>query len=448
MSSSTKFSPTAAVRNSCRQWMDECPLKQTLLQSCREKWKVSIDSTALDRFATEITQSILTNQSLEVTEWDTDGWHYTGSNYQKGRVGCGSEEYELMRMERVALYILTLDAIHFCFWPLSSNTAGQCDDGAKYSKNGLEYEHLAIALRKIAEADDAENIPEDKVGDIICAAPTYALSPANLAALTPTKLTALLHPHFPPSSEDLRYELPNIEVRCKLLNELGNSLLEKYDGSASRMIAKANRSADALVGIILDTFPGFRDYVDTNEWNDNTSSPKCDWESSKTSPDVIHFYKRAQIAVSDIWAALGRNVPTSTSKNTKLRICHFNDMELVTTFPDYRVPQILRHVGVLQYESKLATWVDDQEELDHSYIDEVSIRAGTVVAVEELVQKIKEKISIIVGENKSDRSESELERLVEDVSAVTVDWYLWQKGEQMDRLNQLEPHHRVRTTFY
>ncbi len=44
------------------------------------------------------------------------------------------------------------------------------------------------------------------------------------------------------------YNLPDMEVRCALLNKLGNGLLDRHDGSALRMISKANGSADALVG--------------------------------------------------------------------------------------------------------------------------------------------------------------------------------------------------------
>jgi len=130
-------------------------------------------------------------------------------------------------------------------------------------------------------------------------------------------------------------------------------------------------------------------------------------------------------------------------------LSQFNDMDLVTTFPDYRVPQILRHVDVLQYESSLDELVDGQVELEKGGIDEVSIRAGTVVAVEEIVQKVKEEIiSSVAADSDSERSESDLRKLADDVSAVTIDWYLWQRGEKLDRLNLLGSHHRVRTTFH
>ena len=443
----SSFSPTSAVRKTCHQWMTS------------NKSTVSINNASLTKFANEITKSILSNKSLEVTEWDADNWHYTGANYQEKNID-NNEYYELLRMERVALYILTLDAINFCFWPISS-TSTLDNNSNQHIKNGLEYEHLAIALRKIAEADDNVQQEEGERSDsssssssipfFIHAAKSYALSPTNLAALTPTKLHSKIQPHLPSSSQEdgvlIEYELPNIEVRCKLLNELGNGLIEKHNGSALRMISKAYNSADLLAGIILETFPGFRDCV---LWDNATSSSEsCDWELSKAHPSVVHFYKRAQIAVSDIWAALGKkNKNNSSSADTpaSLQICQFNDMQKVTTFPDYRVPQILRHVGCLEYCSELSKLVDEQVEIPKSSIDEVSIRAGTVVAVEEIVKKVKE--IILSSETDEKRSQNELQVLADDVSAVTIDWYLWQQGERLDRMGILGPHHRTRTTFY
>ncbi len=415
------FSPTSSVRTSCCEFI-------------RQSDSVSICMPALEKFSNEIAESIHSNQSLQVAEWDADGWHYTGKTYGQ-RKYQDDEVYEMMRMERVGLYILSMDAINFCFWPSSSSSA----------KNGLEYEHLAIALRKVAEIDDNSDDSEGYTGSrdsstcAIKAPETYALSPSNLTTLTATKLQSLLQPHFPPSSDSMVYELPELDVRCRLLNELGKGLIDHHDGSVLNMISKANQSADSLVRIILETFPGFRDYVDRENWSNKCSS--CDWHTAKSSTSIIHFYKRAQIAVADIWAALGRCSVSSQR-------CHFTDMKLITTFPDYRVPQILRQVGALQYTPELAAKVDNQEELSEGGVDEVSIRAGTVVAVEEMVELVKKHLIAIAEADSSEESMHNLQSLLEDVSAVTIDWYLWQRGEKEDRLNLLGPHHRVRTTYY
>lgn len=420
------YSPTKSVRESCQQWMDGVRTST--------KSSVSIDKKALDNFAVEITNSILANKSLQVSEWDADGWHYTGKNYREG----STDEFDvLMRMERIALYVLAMDAINFCFWPTTK----------KNVENALEYEHLAIALRKVAELDDRNDSDEqiNTVNKIIQASSTYALSPKNLLTLTTAQFKDMILIHLPPSDDTSYFEIPDVGVRCNLLNELGQGLLDKHDGSAMQMIAKAKNCADTLVAILLESFPGFRDFVNTNSTSDESS-----WEVSRSSPTTIYFYKRAQIAVADIWAALGRNrvFSSSTNSSSLLKCCQFLDMQSITTFPDYRVPQILRHVNVMKYDYDLATKVDNKEELPKGSHDEISIRAATVVAVDYLVSTVKERIDRIAANSVGEEPINDLHRLSCDVSAVTLDWYLWQQGEKLDRQNLLEPHHRVRTTFY
>jgi hypothetical protein len=193
----------------------------------------------------------------------------------------------------------------------------------------------------------------------------------------------------------------------------------------------------------MDTFPGFRDFV-----NDDGSSDPSTWMAAKECSTAIHFYKRAQIAVADIWAALGRSRSSDACASEFLTCCQFTDMDSITTFPDYRVPQILRHVNVMKYSDDLAQKVDSKVELNRGCHHEISIRAATVVAVDDLMIKVKEKLMNIAMDASSEEEKSNLQMLANDVSSVTLDWYLWQQGEKLDRQGLLKPHHRVRTTFY
>lgn len=70
---------------------------------------------------------------------------------------------------------------------------------------------------------------------------------------------------------------------------------------------------------------------------------------------VVAIYKRAQILVADIWACCGgRGIGT------------FKDIDMLTAFADYRIPQALVWFGVLQYSDHLTqllwagTFVQDQ----------------------------------------------------------------------------------------
>ena len=58
----------------------------------------------------------------------------------------------------------------------------------------------------------------------------------------------------------------------------------EWDGEAMNMVLAAERSAVELVRLILAAFPGFRDHV-------------------VYKARLVHFYKRAQILVGDLWGA-------------------------------------------------------------------------------------------------------------------------------------------------
>ena len=133
----------------------------------------------------------------------------------------------------------------------------------------------------------------------------------------------------------------------------------------------------------------------------------------------VVFLKRAQIFVGDINAALNLNL---------------GGLEELTTFADYRVPQILRHFQILEYSPTLSNVVDSGEEIGMGSPDEVSIRAGTVVGVEELVKELN-----------ADENASSFGTPFNDVN---VDWYLWQVAERMNQDGVLKPFHKVRTHFY
>jgi len=64
---------------------------------------------------------------------------------------------------------------------------------------------------------------------------------------------------------------------------------------------------------------------------------------------------------------------------------NFTGKEDLTMFADYRVPQILRHLGIFQYSAELADAIDSEKELPYSSKWEVEIRAATVLAVETIL---------------------------------------------------------------
>lgn len=99
-------------------------------------------------------------------------------------------------------------------------------------------------------------------------------------------------------------------------------------------------------------------------------------------------------------------------------------------FADYRVPQILRHRGILEYNEELANLVDSEKELAYSSPEEVELRAFTLIAVEQIIERI--------------RQDDYLKNKIK--CSYEVDWLLWQLGEKS--LGEMKPHHRVKSVFY
>jgi Potential Queuosine, Q, salvage protein family len=353
-----------AVRSTCRDY--------TETGACREH--VTINRTALAPLAARIRQTAL-------VQWDEEQWHYAPP----------LDWPESVRTERVAGYILALDAINFCFWPTES----------------YEYVDLATTLTRAAQSDhDAQQaiVAADSDHTLASVSSGYVFTARNFEGMTVEACRTLMERYHPHGKVP-----PDLDKRCRLWNEVGKVLQTSFGGSVSTLLATAQGSAPALVQLLVEHFDGFRDCCPIP-----TSSIDL-----ATSGTMIHFYKRAQICVGDWNAALSLNL---------------SDMDQLTTFADYRVPQLLRHYSVLVYASSLAANIDARQELGVGTVEEVAIRACTVTAVELLVQELSTEC------NDGDKSQL--------WTAVTTDWYLWQVGERMQNDGALLPHHRVHTIYY
>jgi len=184
----------------------------------------------------------------------------------------------------------------------------------------------------------------------------------------------------------------------------------EFDGLAANLIKRANHSAIKLVTLITAHFPGFRD-------------------TTVYQGRLIHFYKRAQIFVADIWGAYGRQRLTTTDATitTTASPFVFHDIDALTMFADYRVPQILEHVGVMIYSPALQAALDAQQVIPFGHEWEQEIRAATVLAVEMIRNSLQKQKGI-------------------SLLSVEIDWLLWNLGEVMK--DNIRSHHRTLTIYY
>jgi hypothetical protein len=138
-----------------------------------------------------------------------------------------------------------------------------------------------------------------------------------------------------------RYEI-HVEWSLSFLTK---GYLQKYQCSFTRCIEAADHSAAALVNLLADNFPCF---------NDCTS-----FENRKS----VRFLKRAQICVADLWAAFeGESWG------------EFNDIDKITMFADYRVPQILASLGCLWYGPGLDHAVRQKKVIESGHTWEIQLR--------------------------------------------------------------------------
>ena len=81
----------------------------------------------------------------------------------------------------------------------------------------------------------------------------------------------------------------------------------------------------------------------------------------------VLFYKRAQICVADLAGSFGGE-----------GWGRFHDLDPLTAFADYKVPQVLRRLGILRYDAR--RWPDRSNALEPipaGSEPEVEIRAAT-----------------------------------------------------------------------
>lgn len=150
-------------------------------------------------------------------------------------------------------------------------------------------------------------------------------------------------------------QIPLLNERLNILHETSRILLDKFDGRFSNCVKEANGSALKMLNIIVSNFPSYRDEALFQDEN-----------LQKT----LKFYKRAQILIADIWACF-------EGEGYGL----FHDIDLITMFADYRVPQNLVFLGCMKYSENLIKTIQETV-LQSQHIFELEIRASSIWSVE------------------------------------------------------------------
>ncbi|ORY91685.1 hypothetical protein BCR35DRAFT_286654 [Leucosporidium creatinivorum] len=224
---------------------------------------------------------------------------------------------------------------------------------------------------------------------------------------------------------DQEEEIPLLEERIKVLREVGGVLCEKFDGSFANLVERADHSALTLVDLVVSNFPCYDDLT--------LYPPPSSASSSTNPPRTVYIRKRAQILVAETWAAFngegwGR----------------FDDIDQLTMFADYRVPQILHSLSTISYSPHLTSLLLSSANLSNGSQEEIEIRCLSIAAIEEIRREI-----VRLDEERRRREEESLGSIktVELPNAVLLDFLLWDLAKVEEERAEL-PHHRTRSVFY
>jgi hypothetical protein len=207
------------------------------------------------------------------------------------------------------------------------------------------------------------------------------------------------------TSDDLRQllrggtgELQMLDERAEILRQVGETLIAKYDGRFSNVLASSSAAVydegRGFLEVLTRDFPRFDDVAE--------------WQGQE-----VRFWKLAQLAVWFLEVTLPGGLG-------------FRDLDRLTAFADYIVPAAMRAMGILRYSDELDRMIADGHQIEAGSSLEIELRAHTIYAASLLTDRV-----------------NELRPLELQVIVPQVDARFWVPFHKTHR-----PHHLTRTIYY
>ena len=195
-------------------------------------------------------------------------------------------------------------------------------------------------------------------------------------------------------------EMPMLDERVEILNEVGAVLVERYGGRFHRFVRDCAPSmyadGDGILERLLTEFPRFNDISDHHGHE-------------------VKIYKLAQLGLWMLHRALHASGAWS-----------LHDLANMTAFADYIVPVGLNVMRILEYTDELAARIDAGEMFERDSEQEVEIRAHTLYATALLTDAV----NAIRPPDKQ-------------LLIPQIDYRLWKTYH-----TTFKPHHLTRTVMY
>ena len=194
-------------------------------------------------------------------------------------------------------------------------------------------------------------------------------------------------------------EMPMADEKVEILNNVGNTLVTKYDGDWINFVddgpKKLYDNGEGLVERLVRDFKRFDDH-------------------SIFENEKVYFLKLAQLAFWGIHRELSK------------RYFYIEDMENMTAFADYIIPVALESFGIVKYSSGLKEKIDSGILVDRDSIEEIEIRSTSIYVTAKLTELI-------------NNYKNEEEKII----IPQLDFKLWTDFHADER-----PHHLTKTIMY
>lgn len=186
-------------------------------------------------------------------------------------------------------------------------------------------------------------------------------------------------------------DIPLLEERYRIITGIARIVNEKMNGSFYDYIKAMNTDKEIFETIINN----FSSFEDTRTYQDRT----------------IYFYKLAQLLTSDILHVI---------KNKE----HIEvDYSNLLGCADYKIPQVMKNFGILEYNDNLSLLLDSKTEIKENSEYEVEIRASMIVVINYI-----------------------WEQIGKSIDRIDINDFIWVKGQ--DKTKKYKPYHLTRTISY
>jgi hypothetical protein len=185
-----------------------------------------------------------------------------------------------------------------------------------------------------------------------------------------------------------------LDERWEQIGAVVTAINKHWSGGIPNLVAQAGADAERVVELLVATVPGF---------NDAPDSPV----------GRLPFHKLARLATAMMSA--GGSAP-------------FSNLGKLPVYPDYMLPRVFRHHGIIEYSTDLADTIDHRKLVPKESPWELAIRWATVYC--------------------GDRLAAALQVRGNQVTTPALDYALWESAVLGPEAGAMGEHHRTLTLAY